>query len=70
MMNGRYDLEIDLELSQRPLFNLLAAPAADKKLVLIEAGHAMVGFAVTKRESLDWLDRYLGPVAATGAGSH
>jgi len=41
---------------------LFGASPADKKLVLLEAGHAMVGFPATTRESLEWLDRYLGPV--------
>jgi len=62
MLNGRYDLVFDLETSQRPLLRLLGASPADKKLVLLEAGHAMVGFPAATRESLGWLDRYLGPV--------
>ena len=62
MMNGRYDLAFPLETSQRPLFNLFGAAANDKKLVLLEAGHAMVGFPASTRESLAWLERYLGPV--------
>jgi pimeloyl-ACP methyl ester carboxylesterase len=62
MLNGRYDLVLDLETSQRPLLQLFGASPANKKLVLLEAGHAMVGFLATTRESLEWLDRYLGPV--------
>ena len=62
MMNGRYDLHYSLEASQKPLWNALGTPPADKKQVLLEAGHAMVGFPASTRESLDWLDRYLGPV--------
>jgi len=62
MLNGRYDLVFDLETSQRPLLQLFGASPANKKLVLLEAGHAMVGFPAATRESLDWLDRYLGPV--------
>jgi formylglycine-generating enzyme required for sulfatase activity/dienelactone hydrolase/predicted Ser/Thr protein kinase len=62
MMNGRYDLAFPLETSQKPLFNLFGAAANDKKLVLLEAGHAMVGFPASTRESLAWLERYLGPV--------
>jgi dienelactone hydrolase len=62
MMNGRYDLGFPLETSQRPLLNAFGAAKAGKKLVLLEAGHAMVGFPASTRESLDWLDRYLGPV--------
>jgi eukaryotic-like serine/threonine-protein kinase len=62
MLNGRYDMVFDLETSQRPLLRLFGVSPADKKLVLLEAGHAMVGFPAATRESLDWLDRYLGPV--------
>lgn len=62
MMNGRYDNTYPFETSARPLMDLFAAPRADKKLVLLESGHAMVGFPASTRESLAWLDRYLGPV--------
>jgi dienelactone hydrolase len=62
MMNGRYDLGLPVETAQKPLLNALGTPPADKKLVLLEAGHAMVGFPASTRESLDWLDRYLGAV--------
>ena len=63
MINGRYDVASPLETSLRPLFNSLGPPAADKKLVLLETGHAMVGYVETTRESLAWLDRYLGEAA-------
>jgi eukaryotic-like serine/threonine-protein kinase len=62
MMNGRYDLAFPLETSQKQLFNLFGTAPNDKRFVLLEAGHAMVGFPASTRESLDWLDRYLGPV--------
>ena len=62
MMNGRYDLAFPLETSQKQLFNLFGTSPDDKRFVLLEAGHAMVGFPASTRESLDWLDRYLGPV--------
>ena len=60
MLNGRYDLGLPVEQSQKALFNLLGTAAKDKKHVLLEAGHAMVGFPASTRESLNWLDRYLG----------
>lgn len=62
MLNGRYDLSFPFEQSQNALFKLFGAAAKDKKHVLLEAGHAMVGFPASTRESLDWLDRYLGSV--------
>ncbi len=70
MMNGRYDLVYPLETCQKPLWNALGTPPADKKLVLLEAGHAMVGFPASTRESLDWLDRYLGPLPIPIAQRH
>jgi predicted esterase len=62
MMNGRYDLNYPLATSQQPLLDLFGASAQDKKMVVMEAGHAMIGLPATTRASLDWLDRYLGPV--------
>jgi eukaryotic-like serine/threonine-protein kinase len=61
MVNGRYDHFFPVESSQQPLFRLLGTPASDKKYVLYETGHAPPRKDVI-RESLDWLDRYLGPV--------
>ena len=75
MINGRYDHSFRLDTHIEPLFELFGAPAEDKRLALFDGGH--VGFppSFLLRESLDWLDRYLGPVkrvpiratAATGA---
>ncbi len=62
MMNGRYDLDYDVNACARPLLKAFGAAPSEKKLALLEAGHAMVGFPAATRESLDWLDRYLGPV--------
>jgi hypothetical protein len=39
----------------------LGAPEADKKLVIVEAGHD-IPRRDEIRETLDWLDKYLGPV--------
>jgi hypothetical protein len=61
MENGRHDFNYPLEESQRPLFRLLGTPEADKKHVLFESGH-VPPFPDVVRETLDWLDRYLGPV--------
>ena len=64
MLNGRYDHFFPLESSQLPLFHLLGTPDADKKQVMYESGHVPPRKEVI-RESLDWLDRYLGPVKRT-----
>ena len=53
--------------SQRPLFRLLGTPEADKKHVLFESGH-VPPFPDVVRETLDWLDRYLGPVTTGPPG--
>jgi dienelactone hydrolase len=63
MVNGRYDFIFPLETSVQPFFRLLATPQKDKRLVLLNVGHNVVANRVeVMRETLDWLDRYLGPV--------
>ena len=65
MLGGQYDYDFPLEISQRPLFNLLGTPAADKRHVVYDGvGHDI---PTTRRndmirETLAWLDKYLGPV--------
>jgi len=63
LLNGKYDYLFPHETSQRPLFEALGAPEEDKRLVLFETAHSMHGFRTEMiKETLDWLDRYLGPV--------
>lgn len=63
MINGRYDYFFPLEASQRPLFNLLGTPAADKRHTLLEASHDVSPLRqAVMRETLDWLHKYLGSV--------
>jgi hypothetical protein len=61
MINGRYDFVSPLETSQLPLFRLLGTPEEDKKHVVFDSGH-VAPWPDVVRETLDWLDRYLGPV--------
>jgi eukaryotic-like serine/threonine-protein kinase len=61
MTNGRYDFEIPLETCQEPLFRALGTPPQDKKHVLYDTGHVPPQLPLMK-ETLDWLDHYLGPV--------
>ena len=61
MLNGRDDFFFPLELSQKPMFRLLGPKAGDKSHVLLEGGHIPTRLALVK-PTLDWLDRYLGPV--------
>ncbi len=62
MLNGRYDDTFPLGSSQRPLFHFLGTPGNDKKHVVYESGHGAFPRPDAVRESLDWLDKYLGPV--------
>ena len=61
MINGRYDFTAPYQTNQLPLFRLLGTPAADKKHVVFDCGHVPPWPDVV-RETLDWLDHYLGPV--------
>jgi DNA-binding winged helix-turn-helix (wHTH) protein/dienelactone hydrolase len=61
MLNGRYDFVDPVETGQLPLFRLLGTPEKDKRYVLFDRGHRGPTYQYI-RESLDWFDRYLGPV--------
>jgi formylglycine-generating enzyme required for sulfatase activity/dienelactone hydrolase len=61
MLNGRHDMFFPLETSQKPMYQLLGTPEAQKRHVVAEGGHD-VPRALLIRETLDWLDTYLGPV--------
>jgi formylglycine-generating enzyme required for sulfatase activity/dienelactone hydrolase len=61
MLNGRYDLVFPLESSVRPMFERIGTPPGDKVLRVYESDHT-IPRAELIRESLAWLDKYLGPV--------
>jgi formylglycine-generating enzyme required for sulfatase activity/pimeloyl-ACP methyl ester carboxylesterase len=61
MINGRYDMILPLEHAIQPMFDLLGTPAEDKELRLFETDHIPPRDEFIKA-TLDWLDRYLGPV--------
>jgi pimeloyl-ACP methyl ester carboxylesterase len=61
MINGRFDYIFPMAGNQVPLFELLGSPAPDKRHVRIDSGHVVPRSHVL-RESLVWLDKYLGPV--------
>ncbi len=61
MINGRYDFFFPLDASQIPMFRLLGTPPQDKRHVLLDSGHLPPRDEFIK-ETLDWFDRYLGPV--------
>jgi len=59
MLNGRDDFTFPVETSQRPMFQMLGTPAADKQRVEYAGGH-IFPFARMIKDTLDWLDKYLG----------
>jgi pimeloyl-ACP methyl ester carboxylesterase len=61
MLNGRFDYIFPVRSSQEPMFRLLGAPDEQKRRVVYDSGHDIPRNEMIK-ESLDWLDRYLGPV--------
>lgn len=62
MLNGRYDSLFPVESAQLPIFRRLGTPDKDKRQVLYDAGHGALPHGEEVRETLDWLDKYLGPV--------
>ncbi len=61
MLNGRYDFVFPPNSSQEPMFRLLGTPNENKRRVVYDTAHDIPTNEFVK-ESLDWLDRYLGPV--------
>ena len=59
MLNGRDDFTFPIDSAQVPMFNLLGPPEPDKRRVLYDGGHVFP-FARIQKDTLDWLDRYLG----------
>jgi pimeloyl-ACP methyl ester carboxylesterase len=61
MLNGEFDNYFPVETSQKPMFRLLGTAPADKKIIVYPSGHLVPRIDFIK-ETLGWLDRYLGPV--------
>ena len=59
MLNGAQDFTFPVDTSQKPMFNALGTPDAHKRLVIYEGGHVFP-FARIIKDTLDWLDKYLG----------
>ena len=59
MLNGKYDTNIDGQI--KPAFKLLGTPPEHKRLILYETDHIPPRAEYIK-ETLSWLDKYLGPV--------
>jgi serine/threonine protein kinase/cephalosporin-C deacetylase-like acetyl esterase len=61
MLNGRFDFVFPVGPSQEPMFRLLGTPKEQIHRVIYATGHDIPRDQMIK-ETLDWLDRYLGPV--------
>ena len=61
MINGRHDFSSPLEAQQR-MFQLFGTAPDRKKHVVLEGGHVPNDMRSVLRETLDWFDKYLGPV--------
>jgi eukaryotic-like serine/threonine-protein kinase len=61
MLNGRFDFIFPLGPSQEPMFRFLGTPPEHKRRVVSDTGHDIPRVEMIK-ETLNWLDRYLGPV--------
>lgn len=61
MLNGRYDSFFPYETSQVPMFKLLGTPEEHKRQIVYDVGHVIPRNQLIK-DSLEWLDKYLGPV--------
>jgi hypothetical protein len=59
MLNGLYDYYFPVETSQKPFFGYLGTRAEDKKWVIYPEAHT-VPRTELMRETLAWLDKYLG----------
>ncbi|MEI6669659.1 MAG: protein kinase [Acidobacteriota bacterium] len=67
MLNGRLDVSFSVE-SSSTMFRLLGTPPGDKRQVFYDTTHGGIARKDEIRETLDWLDKYLGPVQR-GTGS-
>jgi eukaryotic-like serine/threonine-protein kinase len=61
MINGRYDFIFPVETSQQPMLRWWGTPERDKRYLLVDSGHVPPRNDII-RETLNWLDQYLGPV--------
>ena len=62
MLTGERDFFFPPETSQKPMFELLGTPSEHKRRLTYPGGHSVPRPEMIK-ETLAWLDRYLGPVS-------
>jgi hypothetical protein len=65
MVNGSEDFIFPVMTAQIPVFSQLGSGAEHKRHVILPGGHGIIGQQRSQvvREALNWLDKYLGPVA-------
>jgi eukaryotic-like serine/threonine-protein kinase len=61
LLSGRYDMAFPYETSSKPMYDLLGTRAEDKAQKVYETDHWVPQNEGIK-ETLAWLDKYLGPV--------
>ena len=61
MLNARHDYFFPVETSQKPFFDYLGTPAEHKRWEIYPETHT-VPRTEAMRETMAWMDRYLGPV--------
>jgi eukaryotic-like serine/threonine-protein kinase len=61
MLNGRYDFFNPVGSTQEPFYQMLGSRKDQKKHLLYDTGHNIPRNELIK-ETLSWLDQYLGPV--------
>ncbi len=62
MFSGKYDMLMPLETRAKPTFDLLGTPKEHKKWMVYDSDHFIPRNEFIK-ETLAWLDKYLGPPA-------
>ena len=62
IVNGENDFTLPYETAQKPFFDQLGTPDEHKRYVAVSGGHVTTDPNALIRETLAWLDRYLGPV--------
>ena len=62
-VTGRNDLTMSYDEFQRPFFDALGTPQADKRHIALDSGHLPPGYVELSRHLVRWIDRWFGPVA-------
>ena len=64
MFNGRYDSFFPVDTAIQPFYETLGTPESDKKITITDSNHFIAAYNANQlvRETLDWMDKYLGEV--------